>query len=811
MFKEWKAVIKKPFFIIAVVAVILIPSLYNLIFLNSMWNPYGMVNQLPVAVVNEDKAATFNGQQLEIGDSMVESMKDSKALDFRFVDKTEAQKGLKSGKYYMVVTLPDNLSEKAASLLTENPEQANIRYQTSAGHSFIASKMSETAMNKLDSSVSETITQTYVRALFTNVNQLKDGLTTAADRSQQLTDGAAQLQNGTDTLTKNLQKLASSTQTLSDGSATLANGLGTYTNGVSTLNQGLGTLDTGLSTYTTGVTQLADGANRLNNQTQALNDGMAQLASSSSQMQPLVDGTKQLNQGLNTLSSSMELSAEQSQTLAQLQAALPQLNQAIQSLPTGESAAELSAYLTSLSEQLTSIEQSSQADKEASIAALQSTTVYQSLTAEQQAELTTAVSGSTSSSASQISEMRATIQSLQTALSALSGTDSNNNLATLKATANQVLPGAASAITTLSSGLSNAKSAIDTQLIPASGQIASGVSTLQEQVTSGAGQLQSGVSAYTDGVSQVAQGINQLNNNSSQLTSGAGQLVSGASQLAQNSSQLVSGSTQLKDGAVQIADGATKLADGEQVVSNGLGTLSEGSASLSQGLQTASDKLTTTTTNQENADALSSPVTMTHVDHDNVPTNGYAMTPYMASAALFVAAIATNTLFAKLPSGTKTRMEELRGRLQINGVMAVVSAVVLDGALHWMGLQPNHEGKTLLILIAASLSFMALTTMLNTIDNKVGAFLSLIILMLQLATSQGTYPGQLSAPIYSTLNPFLPMSYAVSGLRQTISMTGAISGQLIFLFGSALVFTLIGYLISRPQRRGISETLLNNG
>lgn len=64
MLKEWKAILKKPSFIIVMLGVSLIPALYNVIFLSSMWDPYGQVENLPVAVVNQDKAVTSSGKTL---------------------------------------------------------------------------------------------------------------------------------------------------------------------------------------------------------------------------------------------------------------------------------------------------------------------------------------------------------------------------------------------------------------------------------------------------------------------------------------------------------------------------------------------------------------------------------------------------------------------------------------------------------------------------------------------------------------------------------------------------------------------------
>ncbi|MGC4388994.1 YhgE/Pip family protein, partial [Streptococcus suis] len=71
---------------------------------------------LPVAVVNQDQSASFQDKILTIGDDMVDNMKESKSLDFHFVSEKDAEKGLEEGDYYMVITLPEDLSEKATSL-----------------------------------------------------------------------------------------------------------------------------------------------------------------------------------------------------------------------------------------------------------------------------------------------------------------------------------------------------------------------------------------------------------------------------------------------------------------------------------------------------------------------------------------------------------------------------------------------------------------------------------------------------------------------------------------------------------------------
>lgn len=215
MLAELKALLKSPKLWITIIGVSLIPALYNLIFLSSMWNPYGNVKHLPVAVVNKDKSASFQDKTLNIGHDMVDNMSKNKNLDYHFVTEKEAEKGIDDGNYYMVITFPENLSSNAASLLTNDPKKLEISYQTTAGHSFVSSKMSESAMSKLKDTVSKNITSTYVGAVFKSMSQLQGGMGTAANGASQLYVGAGALQSGSQTLSNGLGTLAGSTQTLS--------------------------------------------------------------------------------------------------------------------------------------------------------------------------------------------------------------------------------------------------------------------------------------------------------------------------------------------------------------------------------------------------------------------------------------------------------------------------------------------------------------------------------------------------------------------------------------------------------------------
>ena len=880
MFKEWKAIFKKPTFIIVMIGISLIPALYNIIFLSSMWDPYGQVSELPVAVVNNDKEASYNGNTMAIGKDMVSNLKENKTLDFHFVNEEEGKKGLDDGEYYMVVTLPSDLSEKATSILTNHPEQMQIYYQTSSGRSFIASKMSDSAMTQLKQTVSTNVTETYTKALFQKMSDLKSGINKAADGSEQLADGTNQLAKGSQTLTTNLNTLANSSVTFSNGANQFTKGLSAYVSAIEQLHLGLGTFNSGLQSYTNAVSQvdtglgqlasrtpeLVTGVNQLNTGIKTYTGGVSQLNSGlsqfsvgvnaytsgvdklsvgtnqlSSQSDTLRDGITQLNKGIKKISTQLNTSSQQKEDITQLASSLDELNKALQSVTVSDNTDlknTISNDLTNITTLAQTIVTNSQAEQEKTLTNLQATATYQSLTETQKKELTEAVSNNSNSTIESAKAILTTAGDLKENLGSINQPVSN--LSTLQTKANQLLPIASSSLTSMSSGFTQLQNAVDNQLVPGSQSIENGVNaytkgldtislgvnqlseknttltTSLDQLVSGSTKLTENSSKLTTGldtlagktpelvtgIEKLSSGSNQLNSKSPELIAGLDKIQLGSSQLTDKSSQLLSASSQLGNGAAKIADGAEKLAEGGATLTAGIESLQVGTTDLGQGLRSASNQLKSASTESENAETLSDPLVLSKTDNDQVPVNGIAMAPYMISVALFVAAISTNMIFAKLPSGRhpESRWAWLKSRSEINGIIAVLAGVLVYGGVHLIGLTANHEMRTLILIIITSLAFMSMVTALTTWNSRIGAFFSLILLLLQLASSAGTYPLALTNDFFKGVNPWLPMSYSVSGLRQTISMTGNIHHQVIFLIITLALFTALGILAYQPKK-----------
>lgn len=807
MLREWKAILKKPAFIIVMLGVSLIPALYNVIFLSSMWDPYGKVSDLPVAVVNQDKAVTASGKTLSIGEDVVSSLKENKNLDFHFVSKEDAQNGLEKGDYYMVVTLPSDLSERAASILTDNPQQMKIDYQTSSGHSFIAGKMSDSAMTSLKQTVAQNVTDTYTSALFKNMGDLKTGLVKASDGAQQLASGSQQLGSGSQTIADNLRTLNQATSKLSSGAAQFNTGLQTYTGSVAQVSSGLGSLSNGINTYANGVSTVAAGANQLSGRSADLLGGVQQLTQSGDGVQALSTGVTNLNTGLATLKSSVDTTlANNQQNVSDLANGLTQLNASIQAAASDSAVStdSIEASLTSIAASAQAIINNNQDAKAAALASVQATSAYQGLSSEAKAEIDAAVGASQAGSDQSAQTILSEIDTMRASLETIKGA-SQTKLSQLESASNQVLPQASSMI----NGLYNGLSTVSTSLGSASGganQLVAGVDTLNEKLTTGATQLEQGVTSYTNAVGQLSEGTSALASKNPDLLANTTKLANGAAQLTDKSPELTSSFGKLADGTNQLASGTEKLADGSSALTDNLSKLTVGTSDLSNGLADAGDKLSAVSTKDDNAKTLADPLTLSKTDENKVEKNGIGMAPYMISVALFVAAISTNIIFSTLPSGQepKTRRDWLKARIEVNGVISVVAGVLVYGAVHLIGLSANHEWATLGLIVLASMTFMALVTALVTWDSKLGAFASLILLLLQLASSAGTYPLELTSKIFQVINPWLPMSYSVSGLRQTISMNGQIGSQVLFLAFVLVLFMALGTLVYRTDKKQLA-------
>ena len=113
---------------LVMVGVCLLPSLYAWFNIAANMDPYGNTKGIQVAIANEDKGADSEQISLDAGQSIVDNLKKNDQLGWKFVDAKEAKKGVRSGKYYAAIVIPDNFSESLLSILSGDIKQPELDY-----------------------------------------------------------------------------------------------------------------------------------------------------------------------------------------------------------------------------------------------------------------------------------------------------------------------------------------------------------------------------------------------------------------------------------------------------------------------------------------------------------------------------------------------------------------------------------------------------------------------------------------------------------------------------------------------------------
>jgi putative membrane protein len=702
--REMKNIVKNPKILIPIIAILFIPIMYSGMFIYAFWDPYGKVENLPVAVVNHDKGATFEKEKLHLGSDLVDKLKEKKKLDFHFVSEKSAKKGLADQKYYLLVEIPSDFSKNATTLMDENPKKLQLDYVPNESSNFLSAKIGDSALKEIQFSLSKAVTETYSETMFDKMKEMGRGYTQASDGAKRLEDGAGKLAGGADELKANLEKLASKSVELGGGVTKVKDGSDHLATGTNQLSSGLGQLYDANGQLIDGVTKLKSGTDQLAN-------GLAQSATglntANQSMGQIVSGTSQIKEGASTLA----------QKLGDANAGAASLQKGAQSLNQG---------LTQLQNQLAPVLASVPEEKRA-----------------------------------QIEAAFIQLQQGSGALESGSG-DLANGAQSLHAGANQ--------------------------LAAKIGELNAGQVKIQDglgQLTTGSTQLLSGATKLQSGQNDLFAGMNQFHQKLGDTKSGSQDLAKGASNLQQGMFQLSSGSQQLSSGTGKLATGSGGLASGTKELENGTTELHSklGSAAEKAGKIKADDKT---------YNMMGDPVQLNKNAIHPVSNYGTGIAPYFLSLGLFVGALLLTIVFPLIDPIVRPRNGVIwfftkYVQLAIIGVLQ--SLIVVAILLYGLDLQVESVSHFILFTIVTSLTYMALIQLLVTTMGNPGRFLAIMILILQLTTSAGTFPLEMLPSSIQPLHKWLPMSYSLDGFKAVIS-----SGDLSFMWMN--VWVLLTYMVA---------------
>ena len=827
---EFKNILHNRLLLISTTVICIIPFLYSIFFLKSVWDPYGSTENLPVAVVNKDVPVEYRGQTMDIGHRMVKELKKNKQLKWEIVSPEKAHYGLTHRKYYTVVTIPKDFSKNATTVLDKHPKQMQLKYETNGSLNYIGQVISQLGMTKLNESIRAQVTRAYATAMFKALHTVGKGMSTASNGAKQLSTGMVTLQsgvnqyvagvsqvnNGVQTLRVSVAPLAAGAQQLASGSQTLANGIRQYTGGVGQLAAGLSKLNANSGALNSGASQLQSGLNTLSSNSGQLRSGSGQLATGASQLNSTVNS--QLgNIDFNGIMGAMNQAQDLQKGLTQLQAGLTTAKAALAGVQ--ESAGKLqqaSGALAGVSQvkgQLTSAASGagSVAKSDAEIAGklqeLAGSTSDNNIKSQLGALAAQAGANAKTAgeSAKTIASVGDTLTSLNSLGSSLSDMQSQlgqlSQMSTILDNADGTIKQANTLLNTLNGykgTLSSMPDAVN-KLKEATGQISSGANTLNAGVNqytngvdtaaAGAGALTSGIGQYTAGVAQAGAGVGQLTANSGALNAGAGQLAGALGQLNGQVPALTAGVNQLAAGTQQLVDNSPALVQG-------ITKLNVGAAKLSTALGKGAKTINGIKTSPRTAKMIAEPSVEKHSNYSYVPNYGHALAPYVLSVALYVGMLVFNFVYPirRVADPKTSATAWWFSKVVVGAVAAIAMAVVECGIMMLCGLTVDHVPSFFATTILFGLASMAVVMFLSMTFDNPGRFVAMVLLMLQLGGSGGTFPMEVTMKFYNVIHWYLPMTYSILGLRDSIS-GGLGTHYTLFcnlvLLGIAVVFNLL--------------------
>ena len=495
--------------------------------------------------------------------------------------------------------------------------------------------------------------------------------------------------------------------------------------------ENLDKLGIGLDTAANGASTLHDGLGRLQSGTQTYVGGVKQLAvnqqSLAGGLAQLSDGSRKLQAGLGQLSNNLPTESQ----LSQLSNGMKQLQSGIN---------QLNASVSNPSPAL--VAQQNKVETEAQ-------TLAQTMRA----------------SESDLSAVGDTLRTLGTQAAA-SGSES----------------------TTISlSQISNISRAFtETQaIIEQTTTLLKDLRVLTQQLSAQQTQLQAGVSTLNKGVNQLAPNAITAFNGYNSVRFANNQLLAG-------SASLTNGLNEAKSGSQKLANGASLLESRSGALIDGTSQLASGADTLANKLADASNRIKIQPTGATTQQQIANPVKSEMTEKGNVPNYGYALSPYVLSLSLFVGAIVLNVIYPirKTFSEQESAIRWWLSKASVAGVAAFMQATILMLVMvFFLGLTPEHPAHFIGAIYLTSFAYMSIVSLLVIVLDNPGRFLAMVILVLQLGSSEGTFPIQTANGFFQAINPLVPMTYSIRALRQ------AISGGLDNAFYGGSMWVLAGFLL----------------
>lgn len=699
---------------IVAVGLVIVPTLYAWFNIAGSWDPYGNTGNLKVAVANSDEGylSDLIPVRVNIGDTVVSSLRENDNIDWVFVKEAAAVEGVRSGEYYAAVVIPENFSARMMTVFSSDAEHAEITYYENQKANAIAPRVTDKAASTVRKQIDETFAETISDVGLSTTSSLLEFMdgdqvaSYAANMSNTLAAGITTLRDASDTATEFTSILGSSTGLL-DSTGNLLSQTGEASASVEAL---VGDAKTDL----VSMDEALDEAVRAINQALADSAGDYDAAGTA-----IEDAFNTVDDHIATTSTQLRSAASeitvQAENAAATQGKILALEEKVEELPLSDAA------------------------KENLI---------------QQIDIAASTVGNVAN------QKRLLAQHLNDAADSLEA-----GAADARVQAKEVKKSIEAAKNDISSVNDTYKDTLEAEVA----ELADAVSA----VAKSGEDMASGLATTVDDLSAASKAL------SGDLSDARGVLASAADDLSTSADELQS----LKDGL----DSAVATGDVQKVRD----LIGSDPASL--------------------AEALAAPVALDREAVFHIRNYGSAMAPFYTTLSIWVAGI---VLAAMLKANVDERdiqafapicLHELYlGRYAFFALLAFAQAtLVCAGDLMFFGIQCEHPMQFMLVGWVAGFVFSNMIYTLTVSFGDIGKAVAVVLLVMQVAGSGGTFPIEMTADFFQDVYPFLPFTHAINAMHA--AMAGAYGmefwAELGILASYLLPSLALGLVFRRPVIR----------
>jgi putative membrane protein len=822
--------------LVIIAGVTLLPALYAWFNIAANWDPYSNTGGIKVAVANEDAGTTLEGITTNLGNEIVTNLKGNDQIGWQFVERYDALQGVQAGDYYAAIIIPQDFSENMVSVLKGDIHRPTIEYYINEKKNAIAPKITDKGVSAVQQEVNESFLEEVTQALVAGLNAFSDDWEGDGDSLgdrvlDRLREGDRSLGKISDALDI-FQSLTTSTDHLNQGIQALLPA------GDSTIDQGqvaISSLDDLLSATHTAAKEMVDSIDVILDNTMETVDlagaDAVDLLQRLENLEPDIEGTQEdlrtLGSQLTTLQSDLTDAAERLDELEDQDAvgtiadSLRQLERTLDSVQSAvnkaaQQAGNVSGQLTSIRNQLVAAGQKAQQiyqDLGDRIQNLQDDdsgyTNPLTIAALQQAQKAVgAVANALSSEnlpnfGQTAAEMQKQLQSIASRIG--DGSTAVANLRDLVESMDGDFANFASSLRHMSDLLDTAKSLLshaDNALeqgkdVPKG--LADQMSSLITQIdTSVATARAAGKAAEPAMDTAVDQAYKTLDSVSGLLTQFAGLLPQTQTVLDHMNSALAS-TAQALNSTKDLVEAARE--DLQDIISD----LEDLTAS--ERIQELKDLLKSDVSTV--SEFMASPVQVETNSLYAVSNYGSAMAPFYSVLACWVGGIVLVAILKVAVDeddeiyGLKP-YERYLGRYLLFLMLAVIQGIIIClGDLFFLGVQCTNIPLFVLSGVVSSLVFSLIIYTLTVSFGDVGKAMAVILLVIQIAGSGGTFPIEVTPAFFQKVNPILPFTHAINAMREIVAGQYGVDYWLDLL--KLLVFIplalLLGLVLRKPLIR----------